>query len=421
MKILIADDDEFFRQLYKTLLSPLGYECVPARDGAEAVAIATAPDGPRLILLDWVMPDVDGLEACQRIRQMANDPYRYVIMVSARGRPRDLLAGFQAGADDFLTKPFTTEELYARVRAGERLLRAGDKAPSLVAALNEALAAEGGDVIVREGDRVARVMVHDGRIAWIHVSSSPGTLHDVLAGVASISRDEIREVLEECAATGASFSDVIVRWGLLDARALREVVRAWLAEKLQQVLEMRAPIVLFSPQRRSFAGDLSFTIDELFPGGLGRLEARGELPLGETPEVSGAAWVPISLPEREDVETDATEWSESLERALAVDGAMTAAIVDCRGGRIVASRGAPLDRDLVWPLAKHMQSGVDTHGIDDMIVTTTTAYHHLHLLLPNSRYLIYLALDRDAATLAITRHALARITSRLRATHGESR
>ena len=130
MKILIADDDAFFRGLYETLLTPLGYECVLATSGEEAIALAEGPDAPRLLLLDWVMPGGDGLDVCRHLRA-AGGPYRYIIMVSARGRARDLLAGFQAGADDFLTKPFVAEELYARVRAAERLLRMGSEAPSV--------------------------------------------------------------------------------------------------------------------------------------------------------------------------------------------------------------------------------------------------------------------------------------------------
>lgn len=176
------------------------------------------------------------------------------------------------------------------MQAAERLLRMGSEAPSIGGALAEALASDGGDVIIRQGDAVARILVHSGRIAWIHVSTTSGTLYDVLGEVESISRDEIREVLEECAATGSSFGAVITEWGLLTRDELRAVIRRWLSARLEEVLRMVPEVVLFSPERRGFASDLLFALDETISGGLSSCASSSSLSLSWGPVEPRRGW-----------------------------------------------------------------------------------------------------------------------------------
>jgi DNA-binding response OmpR family regulator len=100
VKILIADDDTLSRHLLERQLRSWSYDVVTARDGAEAWEILRTPESPRLAVLDWVMPGLDGPELCQRIRAQGQEPYIYVLLLTAKHRREDVVAGLDAGADD---------------------------------------------------------------------------------------------------------------------------------------------------------------------------------------------------------------------------------------------------------------------------------------------------------------------------------
>jgi diguanylate cyclase (GGDEF)-like protein len=122
MRVLIADDDPVSRHLLAATLDRLGYSLTFAADGTEALKLSQEPDGPRLAILDWMMPGLDGLEVCRALRQQAG-AYIYVLLLTSRTGRDDRLEAFDAEIDDFLTKPFDPEELRARLRAAERVLR----------------------------------------------------------------------------------------------------------------------------------------------------------------------------------------------------------------------------------------------------------------------------------------------------------
>ena len=123
MRILVADDDDVGRLRLEAVLRTRAYDVVSARDGVEAWAVLERQDTPPLAILDWKMPGMDGVEVCRRLRQSEETSYVYVIMLSGMNEKQDLVAGLEAGADDYLIKPFHHEELYARLRAGERILK----------------------------------------------------------------------------------------------------------------------------------------------------------------------------------------------------------------------------------------------------------------------------------------------------------
>lgn len=121
MKILIVDDDDMALEALDHALTQAGHEVVAAHNGLEALELLHA-DPCRLVISDWMMPTMDGLELCRRIRNRAVGHYTYFILVTCRGEPDDIVEGLSAGADDFITKPFEPAELCVRVRAGERIL-----------------------------------------------------------------------------------------------------------------------------------------------------------------------------------------------------------------------------------------------------------------------------------------------------------
>jgi two-component system, cell cycle response regulator len=124
MKVLIAEDDPINNRLLKTLLFRWGFDVVTADDGVQACRILDQEDGPQIAVLDWVMPELDGLEVCRRLRERekGGDRYTYVIMLTGRSDREDIITGIDAGADDYIVKPFDTKELNARLHTGQRII-----------------------------------------------------------------------------------------------------------------------------------------------------------------------------------------------------------------------------------------------------------------------------------------------------------
>ena len=121
MKILIADDDPVTRRLVEATLTRLGHEVVAVTGGADALSALLASDAPRLAILDWEMPDPDGLAVCRMVRAQAAE-YVYVILFTSHDRREDRAAAYDAGVDDFLSKPLDVLELTSRLRSGQRVL-----------------------------------------------------------------------------------------------------------------------------------------------------------------------------------------------------------------------------------------------------------------------------------------------------------
>jgi two-component system, cell cycle response regulator len=122
MKILIAEDDPGFRHLMKTVLVQWGYDVVIVDNGKDALQILQSEYSPRLAILDWMIPGMDGVEVCRKVREERKQPYTYIILLTCQQRDEDLAAGMEAGADDYITKPFKHDELRLRLRAGRRII-----------------------------------------------------------------------------------------------------------------------------------------------------------------------------------------------------------------------------------------------------------------------------------------------------------
>jgi DNA-binding response OmpR family regulator len=122
MKILAADDNADSRSLLAEALPAWGHEVICVPDGRAAWSAWQDPAAPQLLLLDWVMPGLDGVQLCRRIRAQTNRSAPYIIMLTSQNRPHDIVCALEAGADDYLIKPYNLDELRARINVGVRIL-----------------------------------------------------------------------------------------------------------------------------------------------------------------------------------------------------------------------------------------------------------------------------------------------------------
>ena len=139
MRVLIADDDAVSRRLLEALLTRWGYDVVVTTDGSEALQALQQPDSPQLAILDWTMPEVDGVEVSRRVRDARESQALYIILLTASYGKENIVVGLQAGVDDYVTKPFEPGELRARIQVGERILSLQSALADRVMELEQAL------------------------------------------------------------------------------------------------------------------------------------------------------------------------------------------------------------------------------------------------------------------------------------------
>jgi diguanylate cyclase (GGDEF)-like protein len=125
-RVLVAEDDAMFRRILQSWLENWGYRVTLAEDGAKAWKILQQENPPQLLILDWMMPAINGLELCRKVRERNQAPYQYILLATAKDAKQDLVRGLESGADDYLTKPFERSELQARLRACNRILTLQD-------------------------------------------------------------------------------------------------------------------------------------------------------------------------------------------------------------------------------------------------------------------------------------------------------
>ncbi|MGA8013765.1 MAG: diguanylate cyclase [Candidatus Acidiferrales bacterium] len=151
-RVLIAEDDPVSCHLLKSFLVKWDYDVSVETNGLAALRILEGDETLRLAILDWMMPGMEGVQICQRLREHKNRPYVYVLLLTARSEKRDLLRGLELGADDYLTKPFDAEELRARLLVGERILNLQDE---LIGAREELLFRATHDALTGISNRAA--------------------------------------------------------------------------------------------------------------------------------------------------------------------------------------------------------------------------------------------------------------------------
>lgn len=122
MKVLIADDSATSRAMLRSALAHWGYDVVLAENGEQAWQILAEPDPPPMAILDWVMPHLTGPEVCRRVRETHREPYTYILLLTSKNTKGETVEGLEAGADDYIVKPFDQHELQVRLRAGKRII-----------------------------------------------------------------------------------------------------------------------------------------------------------------------------------------------------------------------------------------------------------------------------------------------------------
>ena len=141
MKILIAEDDPVSNEMLGFLLKQWGYQVVATRNGVEAWQALQANDAPRLAILDWQMPEMDGVEVVRHVRLNADLKHVYLLILTSMSRPDEIVSGLEAGANDYIIKPFKSPELRARLSVGARMvelqLELADRVTELEKALSE--------------------------------------------------------------------------------------------------------------------------------------------------------------------------------------------------------------------------------------------------------------------------------------------
>ncbi len=140
MKILIAEDDAVSRRMLERIVAECGHDIRSAADGMEAWRILQSEDSFKMLLLDWMMPGIDGTEICRRVRRDEKRVQPYIILVTAKIGKTDLIAGLDSGANDYVAKPYDVRELRARINVGRRVLELQEALAGRVRQLEDALA-----------------------------------------------------------------------------------------------------------------------------------------------------------------------------------------------------------------------------------------------------------------------------------------
>jgi two-component system cell cycle response regulator len=165
MKVLIADDSATSRILLRSALQRWGYEVVVAENGAQALEVLQRPDSPSLAILDWVMPFMTGPEVCRKIRETHREPYTYILLLTSKNTKNETVEGLDAGADDYVVKPFDEHELQVRLRAGKRIV---DLQTDLLRAREELRERANKDLLTMLPNRSAIDTILDQEIARCH-------------------------------------------------------------------------------------------------------------------------------------------------------------------------------------------------------------------------------------------------------------
>lgn len=405
-RILIVDDEASTRAALRAMLADGPDHVVAVDSGAGALRVLDSQPGPWVLLLDWVMPTLDGKSVCQIIRQRFDKASPYVVLMSARAGSAELADGLNAGADDFLLKPIDADLLHSRMVVARRHARAATR-PSreVIQGLEEGTDAGSGELIVRDGDTVGRVLFDDHRVVWAHVAQDSEAF---VANLCShgVAEEQLEAAIEQARRRGDDFHRVVGTWGLLSRVRLEPVLRSWISRRLFAMLRFKDPRVLFVPMESAGAATVSFALEEVVSAADRARVSPIHRASDTHPATSKTSGWNTMLTSRETSE----ELESYLHEALKIDGAISAAVINRRSGVCEGRKGHALDPRRVWSTVQAFATmSTANEAVEDVLVTTRTRHHLLRALHTDPNRIGYVVLDRQRAALAKAREQLASV------------
>ena len=405
MRIIVADDEPLSRELVLRMIrARTDYEVTAVDDGEKALALALASPTPDVLLLDWMMPGLSGTDVCARVRESPLATQPYIVLLTAKSSREDALEGLSVGADDFLSKPVAPDILMARLSPAERRPTSQrSRSRSVAQALFRAREQGDGELIVKDGNGSARVLFHDRKVAWAHVSDDRNALLEILTPEVGIDAETAHEVVAECRRTGARLSDTLVSFGLVDRARFREHLLNWTKRKMRAILAFTKPELLFIAQRRRYSEDLLFDLEEVLSD-----EVAPPRPISIHPPTPTKArrWQDaFSTP---DASTTQQATSQVLDDAFQCEGVLGAAIIDRLTGECLLQRGCDLSPDVAWAHLQTLNVLSREERVEDSIVVTGTRYHLVRFIPRAPDCFVYLVVDASQALIAAARLGLRR-------------
>ena len=340
-RVLVADDDALNREFLRQLLSAHGYEVELAPDGEMALQLLCRPRGPQIALLDWEMPHLNGIELCQRIRGEITDRYVHVLMISGVHPDEHRILALEAGADDFLPKPYHPDVLLARLGVASRIVeRQPGFSDRLLGALREAEASGGGDVAVREGDTVGYITFCHGKVSWAYVSQDTATFFEQLGAELDMKADSVDIVLSSCRERGTDFYHELVERGYTSESNLRSAIASWLRRKLEQISRLSQADVMFLPAERADEPIYTFSLESVLPAKLSPVpvvkQNRWRTPTSTANPQPSDEWDRVFVPVPEG---ESKRYARVLYAMMQLPGSLGAALLDMRQNRSFGHRG----------------------------------------------------------------------------------
>lgn len=371
--ILIVDDDPTACRILEKILRKGGFTVEVLNSGVLALARMSMPDAPKILLLDWLMPDLSGLEVCRELRSSSHGTNPYIFLISKLQSDTDTLHCFEAGIDEFIAKPFDPQLLLARVQSAQRRLHTEDPRgrQGFMELLQQASQQSTGEVIVRGLDRSGRVVFYQGKVAWVHLSGGLPILPMLLE--LGLTEEDARNLLQECQIKRLPFLDMLSEWGLISQEKLREYFREELSNRLALLSNANSLSSFFVPEQAKLQSHLLYDLSELLPA---------------TPEHLFRSRSHSVLPPR----PPPAQFIDLQQQILAVDGVQCTGLIDLENS-LISGCDKPLCNESLARRITRIFQAESRQEFEEIMMVNADSYH-IARSLPNS-WLFYVHVNRD--------------------------